>query len=283
MIETDKASAYLSAGFVEQLPTKEKPVGITPASSDVGRIMRFTSVMRNGHAARSTDVSLPRGTASEFSKAMKSFRACANYVNPLPECAPIYDIMKTAEKGTGPGGEQTDSDKDFLRSVIKLTKEFDSLDASALIARYQKDQISLSDFFSKLNAVTKDYDSFQQQITAFANTYYNHQLPKELKEAFHVMGMSMSRGQAIAQIQFFPLLEREILEVRLRRIEEAAALLSEHESDFPDGGAKEELRQLANDLACQNFYPIGPAFDRIKNNTLPHWSPKAEAESWSKN
>ena len=66
------------------------------------------------------------------------------------------------------------------------------------------------------------------------------------------------------------MLRKEALQVRLARIEQAAKLLSAHRNDsITDLNPKDELQKLGNDLNCLTYYPVGPAFDKIKNNRLP--------------
>jgi hypothetical protein len=61
--------------------------------------------------------------------------------------------------------------------------------------------------------------------------------------------------------KYFPLLRSNILELRVCTIDETAKLLALHENDLHELDAKEELRQLKNDLICLTQYLVGAAFD----------------------
>lgn len=260
-IERDRCEALLKAEFGEQLP---QPIAVdrntVKPNSQLDRILQITSRMRESYAPYIKNVG-PKAGASTFVADMKRFKTCVSYNEEISECAAIGKVLKIAEKGTSSGGKQTIRDQNFLKATNTLKSDWNAIEAPTLIPQYTEGKITLSNLFQNLSKLWADYDNFQQETRSYAKHYYEDKggLPPELESALNEISKSFQHAMMTAQIQFFPLLRKGALEVRLARIEEVAKILALEDIKIFD--PKEKLDQLADDLVCLTAYPVGPAFD----------------------
>jgi len=176
-------------------------------------------------------------------------------------CKWISDLIGIATSGTGPHGTQSSDDINVIDRRDDVLKEFEDVDAPLLLKRYKEREITLTTLFVRLRKLWHLYDLFRFTICSYAETHYSHKPPPSLLEALKEMNDEFGQGLWDAQKQFFPLLRKNALEVRVSRIEEAAKLLAIHGDEIKGLNAKEELRLLENELVCLTAFPVGPAFD----------------------
>jgi hypothetical protein len=258
-----------------------KDLGSTPQVNndlDLRRVLAIVNSIRNQDISYTQDVH-ERPEDSGYADSMRKFRNCTKFTNPTPKCRAISALIRTAETGTAGGGNQSQEDRKIILERDAFLGDFDKADAPNFLQQYTKGKIPLSELCMRLHTLSASFEEFRQDLFNYARVNDGKELSAELTLALNEMIGQFRLGVFLAQQQIFPLLRKETLQVRLVKIEEIAKLLAEHEADLPE--AKQELRQLANILTCQNLYPVGAAFDRIKNNTLPPL--RSDAAAWSRN
>lgn len=262
-IAPEAADKLLKAGFSEGLPPKiNLSADEIARDPDLERILDTTAKMRNLYAPHTKDIKI--NPSGGFKTAMNAFGNCMRRKNPKPKaCSSLFQIGDLASQGTGGEGKQTQEDRELLAPFNKFLHDYDSLKGPDLVARYTRGEININELFVSLNTLWKEFDQFRQAITSFANNYYHGSLPPNLKTAFKAMKTNYQMAFMAVQDQFFPLMKKGVLEVRLVRIEEAAKLLHIHKNDLPNSEGRDELRQMGNDLVCLTNYPVGPAFDKL--------------------
>jgi hypothetical protein len=261
-VEESRAEALLRAGFTETLPPS---IDISQdhriSDPQLDRVLKMTDHLRVAYAAYLKNIDA-KPINSTFATEMQAFRDCATSKNPKPEvCGTIIRLVNVAAAGTATGGMRSNIDQELLKRTKEFITEYESDAAPTLVAKYINNEITLSTLFEKLGSLWKKFDSFREELSSYANYYYKGELPSDFLPAKAEMSKHFSNALHSVQVEFFPVLRKEALEVRLVRIEEAAKLLSLHGPELKGLDAKEELRQLGNDLVCLTAYPIGPAFD----------------------
>lgn len=264
-VDSDAAERLLSAGFSESLPpTIQLPPDAATSDPDLRKVLELTAMARKSYAPYLNDITIHPD--AEFETAITAFKACARRKNAQPDvCSSIFKLMDLADHGTAEGGKQTDEDQILINSSNDFFDDYvKNYQAPSLIARYNKGEITTSILFERLGFSWKKFDDFRAALTSFESERYAEKSPPDLqaKAAFKVMITNYQDAFSAVQKQFFPILLKGTLEVRLARIEESAKLLHLHKNELPSTLANDELRQLGNELACLTYYPVGPAFDK---------------------
>jgi hypothetical protein len=202
---------------------------------------------------------------------MTRFRACADKQNPQPEiCGAFAKVFDSARHGTGANGLQISEDRELIDGRDELLVAFDRMDVPNLLTKIKTREITLTDLLRKLKQLSDTFELYREKLTKYAKENNGGDLPRELAPALREMNGSFRGGMYAIQRKFFPILRKQALEVRLSKIEETAKLLDRHRDQrIGTLDASTELQGLGNDLTCLTFYPVGPRFDKIKNNTLP--------------
>jgi hypothetical protein len=251
----------LEAGFTEQLTSFQETAVANRSDWLLQRVLSAAAAIRNSYMPYMRDVTESPGEF-QFAHYMDRFRACAKHTNPRPEvCGSLSQLISIAERGTAEGGNQTDADEAILIERDKFLNMFDEGNTSSLVAKYRKRELSLIQLFEKLNSLSEEFEKFRKLLTSYGNEYYKKKPPPSLVDGLKEMRQDFRGALFAVQEQFFPILRKEALAVRLLRIEGAAKLLATQGSEIKDLDAKEELRQLGNDLVCLTAFPVGPAFD----------------------
>lgn len=258
------AGALLKAGFTETLPPSiDISQDQRTSNPRLDRILTVTDRLRVAYSPyRNIDAKPDKST---YATEMQAFRNCTTSKDPKPEvCGAIRRLVNIASTGTA-GDFLSKADVSFLKSTEELITEYKSEAAPTLVAKYTNSEITLSSLFEKLSSLWQKFDNFRGELSSYSNYYYKEKLKGELPADFLPAKAELSKHFSNAlrgvQVEFFPVLQKEALEVRLTRIEEAAKLLSLHGQELKGLDAKEELRQLGNDLVCLTAIPVGPAFD----------------------
>ena len=160
----------------------------------------------------------------------------------------------------------------------RLLNSFDEMDVPKLLTRYARREVTLPDVITRLKKLSDSFELYRQRLTENFKENNGGELPKEVGPAINEMRKLFRNGMFALQKKMFPLLRKEALEVRLLKIEETAKLLDRHR--YQPGEKMDpnlELERLGNDLACLFYYPVGPAFDKIKGNSLAALHPTALA------
>jgi hypothetical protein len=286
--EADIAEKLLVAGFSDEIksaiesrlaghPTNDmKSASKVDHDPDLSRVLAIVSTIRNQDAAYMKDIQERPGDMG-YADEMRKFRNCTRFTNPARECRAISSLIRRANEGAA-GGNQSDEDRNIIRERDAFLGNFDKLDVPNLIQQYRKGEIALPELCKRFHTLSIAFEEYRQHLSKYASGIHEDQ-SSELSSAFEEMRVDFHKSLWRAQQQLFPLLFKETLQVRLMKIEQTAKLLAEHEADMPE--AKQELRHLANILTCQTLYPVGPAFDRIKNNSLP--AMPSDTAAWSRN
>ena len=282
-LSAQAADKLLRAGFIEDIPLES---GLDPgpvtANEDVGRILDLTTLLRKSYGSRLEEPPIPKMDGT-FERDMIEFGNCVRRENPQPEaCSTIFELIDIAGRGTYSAGVQSQADADYMSAVNDFLDEFDPRENPRLLSQFTSGKINGSVFFKKISSMAHKFDEFRQQLANYYSYVHHRKMPDDLKAALDArMTNPFNDALYYVQRQLFPFLLKGTLEVRLARIEGAARLLELHKSELKSLDANAELHLLRENLECQMFYPVGPAFDAIKKNSLPAWPPEQRASSAS--
>ena len=202
---------------------------------------------------------------NNYAVGFNSFFDCLDKFNPKPEVCRVLraDFITPAYEDITSNGENASPESREITNVVTaFYKTMKDEDMPNLIKKYEGDH-DISALFTSLQKIWSSYFDFRKTLADVAHgraarkNPESPQIPMRFQLAFKQMNDFFKASFLTIQNELFPELQKEVLKVRLAKLDKAIELLKS--GAIPS--ADEDMQELNNELGCMTSFPVGPAFD----------------------
>ena len=202
---------------------------------------------------------------SRYKHGFNSFLACLDINNPRPESCRIlrtnnYSLLY---------------EEKIALAFGTLVETIEAEELYTLISQYEKGDVDISGVFKSFKILMLLFEEFRTSLEIAATVKYKGRpFPKEFQIPFDHMSDSFEFSFYSVKNHLFRQLRKEIIKVRLAKLDAAIYLLKIKATDRRD----EDMNALSNELAGMTEFPVGPAFDKKYGDRMKEFMARVQKQ-----